>query len=264
MGLKKKMRPTPWQVGGLCMLAMLYVLCLTDQARASDVRIVRDSGPNDIVIEMDNATLEQILQMLATRFGFGADHAAETNTSIRFSGRLQGSLDRILDRVLRHEGHLIIHSAQTSAGISQVILFASQRTAPAVTATAPTGNTQRELTTDSTTRDEAAGHVQPGPLTATAPPPPPSAVTPSAAPAQQMIDPTLRQLEEIGRQVMNVDASRSVDARLSPADGIGAVTSSQAAGTAIDAQQLTQHAVANVQALVGSLRAVCLGSCAGR
>jgi hypothetical protein len=238
---------------------MLCLVSLTGQAWAGDAHIVSDSGPKDVVIATDNATSEQILRVLATRFGFSVDHAAEANASIRFSGRLQGSLDRILDRVLRHEGHIIVRSAENSAGIRQVILLAPH--APAVTVTAPSENTQKEMTTVTVAREEPTGHPVAGSPPTTASNPPPLVLTPTAAPPQPPIDPTLRQVEEIGRQIMNVDVSRSVDARLSPADGIGTVASSQATGNVDSAQELTQRAVANVQALVSSLRAVCLGSC---
>jgi hypothetical protein len=239
-------------------------------AWAGDARILRDSGPGDVVVEANDATLDQVIEVLATRFAFAVDHAAEANATARFTGRLQGSLDRILERVLRHEGHLIVHSAESSTGISRVILLAPKRGGPAVTTTIPTAETPKELADGSVTPDGAANRpIAPSPPPpAYAPSPSTSqgpAATPPAPPAQITTDPTLRQLEEIGRQMMSADPSRAIDAQLqSPAAGLGASAISQTADGGLgDSHELTQRALANVQSLVSSLRAVCLGrSCA--
>ena len=235
--------------------ALLGAYALTNvagSAWAGEARIAEEAGPNHVVVEARDATLDEILALLATRFGFAVERVTQATSTNRLSGRLQGSLDRLLERVLRDQGYMIVRSDEAKAGISKVIVLDSKGRAP-VAATATGGA---------------------GPGKAQAPvqaPSVPSTPEPPAKPLGQNIsnqlpaasDGTLRQLEEIGRQMMGMDPSRSIDARSHPSAGESATAALPSAGGTgsvdSDVQQLTQRAVANVQSLANSLRAACLG-----
>jgi hypothetical protein len=62
------------------------------------------------------------------------DRNAPGGQQVRFSGRLEGSLDALLDRLLRHQGHMIVRSAEARAGISRILLLETTA-GPAPTAT---------------------------------------------------------------------------------------------------------------------------------
>jgi hypothetical protein len=92
---------------------------------AGEARLAEGSGPDRVVIEASDASVEDILAILAARFEFAVERPAAdaSGQPVRFSGRLQGSLDEVLERLLRHEGHMIVRSAEARSGISLVRLI---------------------------------------------------------------------------------------------------------------------------------------------
>ncbi len=90
---------------------------------AGEARLVEGAGPDRVVIDASDASVEEVLGVLAARFEFAVERTAPSGQPVRFSGPLQGSLDEVLERLLRHEGHMIVHSAEARSGISLVRLL---------------------------------------------------------------------------------------------------------------------------------------------
>jgi hypothetical protein len=106
-------------------LALLLASWLIAPAvRAGEARLVEAAGPERVVVEASDATVDEVLAVLARHFDFAVERNAPTSLPVRFAGRLQGSLDDLLAHVLRHEGHMIVHSAEARAGVSRVVLIA--------------------------------------------------------------------------------------------------------------------------------------------
>jgi hypothetical protein len=105
--------------------------------QAGEARLVDGAGPDRIVVETSDASTDEILAVLARQYEFSVERGAPPSQPVRFSGRLQGTLDEVLERLLRHEGHMIVRSAEARAGISRVIILKAGGGAPAPTA-APT------------------------------------------------------------------------------------------------------------------------------
>jgi hypothetical protein len=89
---------------------------------AGEARVVETGGSDRLVIEAEDANLDDILQLLAARFEFDVERHTTPSGTIRFSGRLEGSLDQLLERLLRHEGHIIVRSPEALARVSRVVL----------------------------------------------------------------------------------------------------------------------------------------------
>jgi hypothetical protein len=102
-------------------------------ASAGEVRMVEESGSSYVVVDTSDANSDEVLAMLAAHFEFAIEPSARTGQPVRYSGRLEGSLDQLLERLLRHQGHLIVRSAQARAGISLVVLLEAKGGAPAPT-----------------------------------------------------------------------------------------------------------------------------------
>jgi hypothetical protein len=83
-----------------------------------------------VVVETSDADVDEVLAVLAAHFGFAVERSAPSGQTVRFSGRLSGSLDQLLERLLRHEGHVIVRSAEARAGISRVVLLEAKSGAP--------------------------------------------------------------------------------------------------------------------------------------
>jgi len=106
---------------------------------AGQVRLLEESDADRVVVETSDASVDEVLAALAAHFGFAVERSGPSGQTVRISGRLAGSLDTLLERLLRHEGHLIVRSAAARAGISRVVLMEAKSGAPPTsTPTAPT------------------------------------------------------------------------------------------------------------------------------
>ena len=103
-----------------------FVLCW-----AGEVRVVETSGSDSILIETRDASVDEVLAVLAVHFDFAVERDDGSGQAIRFSGPLQGSLDQLLERLLRHEGHIIVRSAEARAGVARVVRLNAKGEAPA-------------------------------------------------------------------------------------------------------------------------------------
>ena len=126
-GMVRPMRSArPVRVGtaraGLALLLASWLIA--PALWAGEARLVEETGPERVVVEASDATVDEVLAVLAQRFEFVVERNAPANPPVRFSGRLQGSLGDLLAHVLRHEGHMIVRSADARAGISRVVLIA--------------------------------------------------------------------------------------------------------------------------------------------
>jgi hypothetical protein len=189
--------------------------CLPTAGRAGDVRIAEDAGPDHVVLEVDEATLDQVLGRLATHFEFAVKHVAGPRDSESVSGRFQGSLDQLLQRVLRHDGYVIVRSPQSKAEISEVIVLDRRDGETLGTSTSLAGDAQapQQLAVGSPPL-EAAPAAQPLPTalpSPSLPQPPTSPIAQGTVPQPPTADPAQRLLEEIGR-LIRVSPARSVNA----------------------------------------------------
>jgi hypothetical protein len=118
----------------------LMVVCwaLATPLSAGEARLVEAAGPDRVVIETSDASVDEVLAVLAAQFEFAVEHSAPSGQTVRFSGRLEGALDQLLERLLRHEGHVIVRSAEARGGIARVVLLeANGGTPPAPTIAGP-------------------------------------------------------------------------------------------------------------------------------
>src|SRR6516162_2489060 len=94
-------KATPWFAAALIVISLA---CLSTAGRAGQARIEEDAGPGHVVLEADEATLDQLLELLGALFEFAVKHVDRPCGSRCISGRLQGSLDQLLQRILRRDG----------------------------------------------------------------------------------------------------------------------------------------------------------------
>jgi hypothetical protein len=103
---------------------------LTPAVWAGQARLVEEAGPERVVIETTDASVDEVLAVLAVHFEFVVERTAPSNQTIRFSCRLQGSLDKLVERLLRHEGHMIVRSTEARGGINRVVLLDANSGSP--------------------------------------------------------------------------------------------------------------------------------------
>jgi hypothetical protein len=114
----------------LVLATLLAGWMLAAPLHAGEARLVDGAGPDRVVVETSDATTDEVLAVLSRHFEFSVERGAPPSQPVRFSGRLQGALDEVLARLLRHEGHMIVRSAEARAGISRVVILQANGAAP--------------------------------------------------------------------------------------------------------------------------------------
>jgi hypothetical protein len=127
------------KAGTLAPLLACWLPCLLLAAPlwAGQVHVVEGDGAERVVVDTSDAGVDEVLAVLAAHFGFTVERSAPSGQTVRFSGRLQGALDEVLERLLRHEGHMIVRSRAASAGIERLLLLDLKGGAPAPTVAGP-------------------------------------------------------------------------------------------------------------------------------
>ena len=119
--------------------AAVVFLCLGTRADivcAGEARVVEATDPSRVVVEVNDANSYEIVQALSSYFQFEFDPSSRFERSsaatgtIRFNGRLQGSLQQLLGEVLRHHDFIIVHATQKTSGISRVVILNLKPSAP--------------------------------------------------------------------------------------------------------------------------------------
>jgi hypothetical protein len=212
------------------------------QVWAGDVQIERADSPDQVILNLKDASVDEVLEALAARFGLKIERERRTAEPARFSGRIQGSLDHVLERILRHESHIIVRSPSSPGGIGRVAVLGANQSAKASLPAAPGG---APSTTPAATPAVNESAQEPGPTN-----------TPPAAQANSAFG----QLEQIARQLASVQSPHP--------DGAGAPGRQESAVAPVapagvnnhNMEQLTANAVAKVQSLAEALRSICIGS----
>ena len=129
------------------------LLCVTNPAGtacAGDARVVDAAGPSRVVVEVNDANAFEVVQALSSYFKFEFRRSPPTTSTVRFNGRLQGSLQQILERILRDQGFTIVHATEKASGISLVVIFEPKSGAP--TAEVGESTTSNPASTDNPNR----------------------------------------------------------------------------------------------------------------
>lgn len=110
--------------GFFCLSTPADIVC------AGEARVVEATGPNRVVVEVNHANSYEIVQALALYFQFAFQRSSAATGTIRFNGRLQGSLQQLLGEVLRHHDFIIVHATEKTSGISRVVILNLKPSAP--------------------------------------------------------------------------------------------------------------------------------------
>lgn len=105
--------------------AALIVGCLlSPQApRAEPISVTGDSPRQAITLTIDNANIDAVLESLRQRYGFEVSGLENAKQGEPLSATLSGSLQSVLERLLRNWNHMIVRSADNESGIAKVMIL---------------------------------------------------------------------------------------------------------------------------------------------
>jgi hypothetical protein len=104
--------------------AAIILLFFSAGGFAEGVEVRGDDGGKHVLIKVDDMTMDAVLDGLQKRYGFAIEGLSNVQSD-EFSEVMDGSLDDVLERLLRNRNHMIVHSAEIKAGISKVMILNS-------------------------------------------------------------------------------------------------------------------------------------------
>jgi hypothetical protein len=104
--------------------AVLIIGCLFSGTplRAAGVTVSGDS-PRDITVAIDNTTVDLVVEDLCKRYGFEVGGLQYANKGDPLTATMSGSLQSILERLLRNWNYMIVRSSDNESGIVKVLIL---------------------------------------------------------------------------------------------------------------------------------------------
>ena len=93
-----------------------------NDAHAEGVTIESDDPAQSIKVEVDNATIRDVLQALHDTYGIGLAGDDEAGTDDPITLTLEGSLPAILERLLRNQNYMIVRSEKNVTGVEKILI----------------------------------------------------------------------------------------------------------------------------------------------
>lgn len=105
----------------------LIALCIASQAPAlaANVTVSGDSPRSAITVTIEDATVDLVLEDLRKKYGFEVGGLENARDGDALSATMSGSLQAILERLLRNRNHLIVRSPDNESGIAKVMILDS-------------------------------------------------------------------------------------------------------------------------------------------
>ncbi|WP_143117833.1 hypothetical protein [Hyphomicrobium facile] len=118
-----------------CFVSLTFALLGAGGVSAANVSLEMAAGDAHVVVEAQDATVQDVLTKLSESRGFKVERADQARDDAKISGRFEGPFSHVLERVLEKENHFIEHGLNESGTIARVVLYGAQ---PAATPPADT------------------------------------------------------------------------------------------------------------------------------
>jgi hypothetical protein len=93
--------------------------------QAATITVSGEDPRRDITLTVENATVNLVLEDLHKRYGFEVGGLQNTDNGEAQSITMSGSLQSILERLLRNWNHMIVRSTDNESGIAKVMILNS-------------------------------------------------------------------------------------------------------------------------------------------
>jgi hypothetical protein len=93
--------------------------------QAAGLRVEGDNPRRGITVTIEDATISSVLDDLGKKYGFEIDGLDQATSLDLLSMTLSGTLQGILERLLRNRNHVIVASPDNPGGIAKVMILNS-------------------------------------------------------------------------------------------------------------------------------------------
>jgi hypothetical protein len=107
--------------------AAFVIICVLSQAtlHAATITVTGDKPRQSITVTIEDATLDFVLEHLRKHYGFEVAGLQKANQGEILSATMSGTLQSILERLLRNWNHMIVRSRDNESGIAKVMILNS-------------------------------------------------------------------------------------------------------------------------------------------
>jgi hypothetical protein len=92
-------------------------------AAAAPVTVSGDNPRDSITVVVENTALNDVLRDLSAKYGFAVNGIENALSQDPLTVTMSGSLQSILERLLRNWNHMIVRSASNDSGIEKVMIL---------------------------------------------------------------------------------------------------------------------------------------------
>jgi hypothetical protein len=91
--------------------------------QAAEVTITGDTPRQTITVTIDNTKVDAVLEDLRQRYGFEMSGIENAKSGEALSVTMSGSLQSVLERLLRNWNHMIVRSPDNKSGIAKIMIL---------------------------------------------------------------------------------------------------------------------------------------------
>jgi hypothetical protein len=106
-----------------CMVVMISCLLSPAALQAAAVSVSGDSPRQNITVTIEDARVDAVLEDLRKRYGFEVLGLENATRSDAVSATMTGSLQSVIERLLRNWNHMIVRSPDNVSGIAKVMIL---------------------------------------------------------------------------------------------------------------------------------------------
>jgi hypothetical protein len=119
----------------------LALIFTSSDLRADGVNIESDNPATSIKVQVDKATIGDVLQALHEKYGVELAGNLDADSDAPMSTTFQGRLPDILERLLRNQNYMLVRSKKNPTGVEKILIAVpgskAPKTAPAPAPGAP-------------------------------------------------------------------------------------------------------------------------------
>jgi len=108
-----------------CTVFVIGCLIAPTASQAANITVSGDHPQHSITVTIEDATMEVVLNDLHKKYGFEVDGLKNADKGEALSATMTGSLQGILERLLRNWNHMIVRSPDNESGIAKVMILNS-------------------------------------------------------------------------------------------------------------------------------------------
>lgn len=114
----------------LAILSVLLFLAQPSKARAEGVTIESENPRQSISLKLENATIRNVLQAVHDKYGIEISFSDDPAFDDPVTATFEGNLPKILERMLRNQNYMLVHSAKNVTGVEKILIAVADRSKP--------------------------------------------------------------------------------------------------------------------------------------